>query len=211
MNKKLTEAQSHQLPRQFLSHLFLSDMEKSEYTVNAYAKNTGVSVRSLYYLQKGKLLSMAKLCQLFSSQPTLHILTSENLCWLMNRIICESLREATRYPVLRVIPMDKKHITLEHDTLSEFMKSMRVDHLQISTRETYKRFEYCTTAQLSSIERGCYGIGIGPICNLFDNYHRSLPKLPDQAWGTFATLLLHYMFPLLKDYAVEFVGWKNEM
>ncbi len=202
--------------RLFMTQRFLTQWQKREHTLKDYAKAANISERTIYYLQsQNKLISLPNLCLLFSTTLTQGMLTTPDIEFLINQIICDSLPEDGPHPILKLVshPQEENEETEESrkqtTTLSEFMKSLRTEHLNISARETTLCFQNCTPNQLKAIETDCCGVNISTICKLFNNYQCSKPSLPNHTWGTFATLVLKHLLPLVKDYAIEFVGWKQ--
>lgn len=207
--KKQSSNSSHSISRQYLTNLFFSEVTEQKIPLVTLIKETPISKGTFLNIKRGKLPILPTLCQLFSTPLISPILSPENACWVVNKIIAESLRCTTQYPVLTLVPMNEEHPSPILLSLPEYMKSLRTTYLNISVRKTCERFDYCSSLQIAKIEKDCLKIGIGPICNLFDNYLREIPTLSNEEWSTFATLALQHLFPTIQGYALQFVRLRN--
>lgn len=194
-------------PREYLTGIFFTAVKKQKLSFARLSRETNVSERTFQNMKQGKLPSLSMLIYLFSRPVVAAMIHPEQGFWVTDRVIRESLRCNCRYPVFLLVEVSGKDGSAPLPTLAEYMKKLRVDHLNISIREVSRRFEYCTTRQVTNIEKECKGVGIGPVCNLFDHYHRAISTLPDEEWGMFATLVFHTLFPQFNGHTLKFVGW----
>lgn len=207
--KNLSSGLPHYISRKYLTDIFLDAINEQKQTTVALIRSTRVSKGTFLNMKRGKLPGLPILCHLFATPMFSVALSPEGACWAVNRIISESLRCTTQSPVLRLRAMNKEASGQDLPSLPHYMKSLRHNHLNISIREACRRFDYCSNIQIARIEKDCINVGIGPICNLFDNYLRDIPTLPDEEWSIFATLVFRYLFPAIHGYTLQFVGWKS--
>jgi len=164
---------------------------------------SGVCRSTLDNIKCGGVPSLSILRCLFAIPFDSPLLTPEQAGLAVSRIIADSLPDTTRHPRLRVVCIPVGQPYDPPVSLPAYMKRLRTDYLGISKREVCRRFDYCDFRQLSAIENDCFGVGIGPICYLFNNYLTSIPELSDDEWGTFGTLLLHDLFPVMRGCKIE--------
>lgn len=195
--------------REYLTGIFLTEVKEQKLSLAWLSRETNVSKRTFQHMKQGKLSSLSILIYLFSKPVVAAMLSPKDAFWVTDQVIGESLRCGERYPVFRLVKVSEEELYGTMPSLPEYMRSLRVKHLNISVREACRRFEHCTTRQVANIEKECKGVGIGPVCNLFDHYHREIYGLPDTEWGTFATLVFRILFPRIKEHMLEFVGWRE--
>lgn len=200
---------SHYTSRKFLTKLFLAKVEEQKISFATLTRETTISKSTFQNMKNGKCPVLPTLCLLFSTPLTSSMLNPEDAGWVVQQIISESLRSSTRYPQLRIVEVPEIEDRKSVHVLAEYMKNLRTKHLKTSIRETALQFDYCSRLQITNIESTGHGVGIGPTCNLFNNYLCKLSYIPDEEWGTFSTLILHKLFPFITGYALKFTGWKK--
>ena len=192
----------HEVSRKLLSKIILSVLETNQITIKDLARATAVGKSTIHNLKAGKQLSLPTLCQLVSSTPTAFILSPENAEKVVNRIITESISEGHRHPVLQLVVIPEGQMP-DLPTLPEYMKNIRKDRLQLSKNKVETHLCCSYYRQITKIEKDCYGVGIGPICNLFHHYMQELTGSTDKEWNIFATLVFQRLFPRIKGYRLE--------
>lgn len=192
------------ISRKYLTEIFLTEVNNIKITNTSIARISGVSLTTIHNIRNGKLPSLEILCLLFAAPFTHSILTPRQACTAVTLLIAESLPYTHHLPALHSVTvtcpvaMTGSGVNLPSSeslpTLSAYMKHLRTHYLQCSAREVCRRFDHCDTLQLQKIETDCRGVGVGPICYLFNNYLSAISTLTDREWGIFATLLLRKLF-----------------
>lgn len=189
--------------RRYLTTLFLIKVNEMKLSTAQVMRLSGICRTTFNNIKRGGVPSLGVLRCLFAIPFDSPLLTPDQAGMAVSRIIADSLPDTTCYPRLRVVSIPVGHSCDPPVSLPAYMKCLRTDYLGISKREVCRRFDYCDSRQLSAIENDCFGVGIGPICYLFNNYFTSIPELPIEEWGTFATLVLYWLFPTIKGYKME--------
>ena len=199
----------HEVSRKLLSKIILSALDTNQITIKDLARTTAVGKSTIHNLKAGKWLSLSTLCQLVSSPLTSSILSPENATKILSRIIAESISEDHRHPVFQLISVPEDWALTNLPTLSEYMKDIRKNRLKLSKNKVETHLCCSYYRQITKIEKDCYGVGIGPICNLFYHYMQELNGSTDKEWNIFATLVLQKLFPRITGYWVEVTGWQE--
>jgi len=175
-----------------------------KYPLKEIIELSGVCRSTFSNIKRGGLPNLSILRCLFAMPTDSPLLTPEQAGVAIERIIADCLPEDTNFPHFRVEVISEGCDIEQPVSLAAYMKHLRTHYLDISKREVCRRFDHCDSHQLSAIENDCCGVGIGPVCYLFNNYLSEI-SLPIQEWGVFATLVLHYLFPSMAGYRLLYL------